>query len=109
MSILIYITLFEITLVGEFGDHFEGDMILTKDQLDNILSPIRNGLIAKNYRWPNKIVPFALSPDHTESQNRMIEDALKKIEAVSCIKFVRRTNQNDYVQIIVSFQLCYKC
>lgn len=78
-------------------------MVLDEYQEEEILSPTRNGLIAKRYVWPNKTVPYVLSPDHKPEHHQMIENALKQIEAVSCIKFVRRTNENDYIQIIVSF------
>lgn len=99
MFVHIYILFY---LVSEFGEQFEGDMILSEQQLDDIISPSRNGLVFNYARWPNKTVYYELSPDHMDYHNNLIEDALKKIEAVSCIKFERRTNQNEYIQIIVN-------
>lgn len=90
-------------IVGEYGDYFEGDMILTEEEIDELLSPARNGLILKAYRWPNKTLPYRLTYEHTKEQRDYIELALRKIETVSCVKFVRQTNQMEYIEITVSF------
>lgn len=96
-----------ILIVGEYGKHFEGDMILNDEQLDAIVSPERNGLILKRFRWRNGVVYYQFSQDHEKKQNDIIVNALKSIEAVSCIRFRQRTNpkQDDYIQIIVTVQL----
>lgn len=86
-----------------YGDYFEGDMVLNEEQIEDLLSPARNGLIKKRYRWTNKTVPYLLSDEHTKEQNDYIELALKAIESVSCIKFVRRTNEEEYIEMNVSF------
>lgn len=78
-------------------------MLLNDDQLDAMYFPTRSGLTEKKYRWPNNIVPYELSPAHTINQQEFIESALRQIESISCIKFVRRTNENDYIEITVSF------
>lgn len=98
------VLLFVFWIVGEYGDHFQGDMVLTEEQRDEISSGISsyNGLIATKYRWPNKTVPYILSPNHSKQQQDYIVLSLKIIESVSCVKFVERTNENDYVQIAVS-------
>lgn len=76
-------------------------MILNQDQLKAIASPtsssLKNGLIDQKYRWPNKTVPYQLSSAHTKEQQDYIEEALRQLEAVSCVKFVRRTNETNYV------------
>lgn len=77
-------------------------MELTAEQLEAIYSPARNGIIDDYYHWPNKTVPYQLSDEHTKEQNDYIELALRTIESVSCVKFVRRTNEYDYVEVTVS-------
>ena len=77
-------------------------MILTEEQMDELFSPARNGLISTKYRWPNKTVPYRLTHEHTREQRDYIELAVRKIESVSCLKFVRQTNQPAYIQITVS-------
>lgn len=52
------------SLKGEnVGGNFQGDMILSKQQIRNLNFTPRNGLINKRYRWPknnegNVIVPY---------------------------------------------------
>lgn len=64
--------------------------------------PNRNGIIASKYRWPNKTVPYQMSSNHTEAQQNYIKLGLRTIEAVSCVKFVRRTNEANFVNMTVS-------
>lgn len=88
--------------MGEYGNYVEGDMILTEEQMDTLYSPARNGLISKSYHWPNKTVYYQLSEKHSQDQRDYIELALRKMESVSCLKFIRRTNQKEYIAITVS-------
>lgn len=93
--------------MGEYGNYVEGDMILTEEQMDTLYSPARNGLISKAKHWPNKTVYYQLSDEHTKEQRDYIELALKKMESVSCLKFVRRTNQNEYIELTAENGGCY--
>lgn len=77
-------------------------MLLSKEQFEELFSPARNGLISTKYRWPNKTIPYQLSMNHTQEQRDHIELALKAIESVSCVKFVRYTNEVNYIEITVS-------
>lgn len=77
-------------------------MHLSKEQFEELFSPARNGLISTKYRWPNKTVPYQLSMNHTQDQRNYIERSLKTIESNSCVKFVRHTNEADYIEITVS-------
>lgn len=88
--------------MGEYGNYVEGDMILTDEQMDTLYSPARNGLKSTLEHWPNKTLYYQLSQEHSQEQRDFIELTLRKMESVSCIKFVRRTNQKSYVQITVS-------
>lgn len=86
-----------------YGDHFEGDLLLSEQQRDAIFrSSSRTGLLNAVYRWPNKTVPYELSPNHTQKDNAILEIALRKIASVSCVKFVRRTHENDYIALTVN-------
>lgn len=93
---------------GLYGDHFEGDMILNREQMLILTAPSmpspRNGLILEKYRWPNKTLIYQLSPDHTNEQNNYIKTALKTIESISRVKFVERTNEEHYVKLFVSVE-----
>lgn len=88
---------------GEYGNHFEGDIAMTPEQLNAIKISSRNGIINTKYRWPNKTVTYRLSPHHSRRQNHMIEHAMQLLEFVSCVKFVERTDEMNYLQFTVSF------
>lgn len=53
----------------EIGGFFEGDMILTEEQMANLRA--RNGLLSTNYRWPNKIVPYVFLPGQLCKHDRI--------------------------------------
>lgn len=86
---------------AEYGDHFEGDMILNDEQLDALTSNTRNGLVSHQYRWPNKTIPYRLSKNHSKVQHDYIQLALETLESVSCIRFVQHTNERDYIHMSV--------
>ncbi|KFB47517.1 AGAP012881-PA-like protein [Anopheles sinensis] len=50
------------------------------------------------YKWPNGVVPYALDNSvFSLTQRNSIESALQEIELVSCVRFVRRTTEKDYI------------
>lgn len=63
----------------------------------------RNGKRSTDYRWPDNTVIYQFESTHTPEEQYKIEMAMKQIEDAtsSCIKFVERTNQNNYVAITV--------
>lgn len=75
-------------------------MELSEEQIDVVFGN-RNALIDEDYRWPNAIVSYELSKNHSAGQNERILKAMKTIESVSCVKFRPRTNETDYVQFKV--------
>lgn len=86
-------------------------MILTPDQLFAIKSGLSslNGLIDTKYRWPNKTLAYILNAELTKEQQDYIGVALKTMESISCVKFVQRTNENDYVEVTVSHMIDINC
>lgn len=89
--------------VGIYGDHFQGDMILTEEQISALFSTTLSGQVSTKYRWPNGIVSYVIESKYTEKERKKLLDAMKDIESVSCIKFVERTTEKDYIEIVVSF------
>lgn len=75
-------------------------MILNQEQMNSLNTRI--GLTDTKYRWQNKTVPYSLAPDNTDEQVKQIKRAIDNLESVSCLKFVERTNENDFIQIYVS-------
>lgn len=77
-------------------------MILNEEQLHGLSTSGRNGVIPEKYRWPNKTIPYQLSANHSKEQQDFIEKGLRTLESVSCLKFVRRTNEKKFVNLTVS-------
>lgn len=89
--------------IESLGGQFEGDMVLDERQKRALLGLEKTGLINTNYRWPNGVVPYVLADGYfTQAQVEQIERGLRAIEDASCIRFVQRTDEANYVEVIVS-------
>ena len=53
----------------------------------------------REYLWLDKIVPYEIRPELTDS-TEMIVKAMKEISTHSCIKFVKRTTQPNWIQFV---------
>lgn len=49
-------------MAEELSGQFEGDIVITPEELDELLSGRggRTGLINERYRWPDNIVPYEI-------------------------------------------------
>ncbi|XP_055679023.1 seminal metalloprotease 1-like [Lutzomyia longipalpis] len=83
----------------EQGDFFEGDMILSDEQLFNIVS--KNVLKDEKFRWPDNTLIYSLSDDFSDEQKSYIKQGLDTIAGVSCVKF-REKNDLDENYVLVS-------
>lgn len=62
----------------------------------------RTGLIDINYRWPDNTVVYEFNTEPFSAAHiEQILQGMREIEAISCIRFKERTNEEDYVQINV--------
>lgn len=71
---------------------FEGDILLAGNMSD------RNAVTTDAALWPDGVIPFVVESSlgrHTAA----IEDAMRGIEAQTCLRFVPRTNQRDYITL----------
>lgn len=80
-------------------------MVLTTDQERMLNGLDRTGLIDLNYRWPNNTVPYVLSDIFNQAQKDYIELGLRELERVSCVHFVTRTDEANFVSVEVSNRL----
>lgn len=99
---MIYLNVTE-TEVTEEGDYFEGDMILTQEQIDLLYNNGgRNGLRDSKFRWPLHEVPYDFDfYKFTQLEISIIMDSMKFLQMVSCVKFVEVTYQTDFLWISV--------
>uniref|UniRef100_A0A182NV53 Metalloendopeptidase n=1 Tax=Anopheles dirus TaxID=7168 RepID=A0A182NV53_9DIPT len=95
-------------LAEELSGQFEGDIVLSEEQERSIRSNQRNGLIATTFRWPGNTVPVMIDEeDFTADQVEHIKRGLRLIETASCIRFVMRSDEEDYVRVIGTGSGCY--
>lgn len=80
---------------GEFGDHFEGDMVLEPNQW-------RNGVPAILLRWPYGTVFYEFADHFNDEHKRYIRDIFNHLESKTCLKFKPRTNEKGYIHVKVS-------
>lgn len=88
--------------IEELSGQFEGDMVLTTDQELMLNGMDRTGLIDTSYRWPNNTVYYILSDIFSQEQKDYIELGMRELERVSCVHFVPRTTEENYVSVEVS-------
>lgn len=92
----------------ELSGKIQGDLDLTDEQIDALFNPnARNGLVNEATRWPDGIVPYIFSNQQDQAQKDYIVKALAVIESVTCIRFVPRTDEVNYVEITGNDSGCH--
>ncbi|XP_021949843.1 zinc metalloproteinase nas-13 [Folsomia candida] len=79
----------------ERGPYMGGDVILPPGM------DIRNGVIGDHLRWPNATLIYSLDRNFTSPELAIISEAMQEIEALTCIRFAPR-NQNETGYIFVA-------
>lgn len=74
---------------------FQGDILIDEGKRSW-------GLPAQNQNWPNGIVPYEFSAAYSFSAENIeaVELGMKTIEENSCVRFIRRTSEINYLNII---------
>ncbi|KAG5673249.1 hypothetical protein PVAND_003312 [Polypedilum vanderplanki] len=90
------------------------DLILTPEQkqlLSNGGRDGRTGTLTLARRWPkigNLVhVPYVISPEFSPSEYKTIIDAKDQFHEYTCIRFVPRTNETDFLNIAPTNEGCY--
>lgn len=92
--------------MDEYGDDFEGDMIIDDETIENLLEKSEKNAPVDAFKvWPTIHIPYVIDGQFAASQEKQIEIAMAKIHNVSCVSFIPRTTENSYVNIIVSNDL----
>ncbi|XP_065090073.1 seminal metalloprotease 1-like [Ochlerotatus camptorhynchus] len=96
-------------LAEELSGQFEGDIILNDAQ--EVALRKRTGVRMPQFIWPNGIVHYEIvERDFDAAQLVAIDDAIKDIERISCVRFVLRapgSTVQDYVRITGSDSGCF--
>jgi len=94
----------------ERSGKFEGDIVLTPEQMDSFVEDYagsRNAILDTRKLWTNKVLYYQTT-GLTTAQVTAVETALAAISAASCVKFQKRTTANaNYVNVVVSNTGCY--
>lgn len=74
-----------------YGDHYDGDILMMEHPNSDF----------KPKPWPNKIIPYKIFRGHTTRERDLIVSSLRTIESLTCVKFVERRSERDYVEVKV--------
>lgn len=84
----------------ELGSYLEGDMLVPSVEG-------RNGLVKTSSRWPNGVVPYVIGPGFSSADQSIIQQAIAEYHSKTCLKFVKRTSEKDYLSIESSQTGCW--
>ncbi|KAK6644309.1 hypothetical protein RUM43_000576 [Polyplax serrata] len=77
---------------------FEGD--IAGVNISDVLSSGRNGIRDMNLRWPGGVIPYVISAQFDSRERGVIAAAFHDYQTKTCIRFVPRTQQRDYIYIL---------
>ncbi|GIY58270.1 zinc metalloproteinase nas-13 [Caerostris extrusa] len=83
-------------------DLYDGDMAAINGPFD----VERNAIPGQNYRWPGAQVPYVIDSSLGGSVPSYVQQAFQNYHSYTCVRFVPRTNQKDYIRIFHG-QGCY--
>uniref|UniRef100_A0A1I8Q5F0 Metalloendopeptidase n=1 Tax=Stomoxys calcitrans TaxID=35570 RepID=A0A1I8Q5F0_STOCA len=86
----------------ELGSYLEGDILVPKQGVI-----MKNGLTTQSSRWPQGIVPFEIRGNFNAKDMAVIEHAIDEYHSRTCIRFVPRTSETDYISIVSGNSGCW--
>ncbi|XP_073820038.1 hatching enzyme 1.2-like [Musca autumnalis] len=86
----------------ELGPYLEGDILMPQTSVI-----LKNGLVSTATRWPNGIVPYEIGAHFQRRDLQMIRNAIREYHRRTCILFVPRTTEKDYISIVNGKSGCW--
>jgi len=81
---------------------FEGDIVLDRKTADIVSGNNRFDAVKSDTRkWTGAVVPYIFASNFESSRRRVVEEAIAEYNKYTCIRWVPRTNQRNYVKFIV--------
>nr|CAH0102894.1 unnamed protein product [Daphnia galeata] len=77
---------------------FGGDIKLTER---------KNALMSSRARWPTARIPYVLASNYTPRQREIIAIAMATYHNLTCIRFVPRTTERNYIRIKKTGEGCW--
>merc|ERR1712013_116260 len=88
------------------------DLVMEEKELEGAETEARlnpqpkNGLSKLTYHWPNGVVPYTIDAAFTSTERAAIASGIEHIHENSCIRFVERNGEADYLDIIPGGGCC---
>ncbi|KAI9559341.1 hypothetical protein GHT06_016130 [Daphnia sinensis] len=67
----------------------------------------KNVILGSSYRWPKAIIPYVISDEYDTDQRQIIAFAMSTYHNNTCIRFVPRTCETNYIRIYKSGRGCW--
>ncbi|XP_071548913.1 hatching enzyme 1.2-like [Panulirus ornatus] len=90
----------------ELAKLFQGDIsLMTLDEYYELVQPsetarFRNAMMNLDERWVNGVIPYVISGTYEKKERAIIAAAMRNYHDQTCIRFVPRTGERDYIHII---------
>ncbi|XP_049280522.1 astacin-like [Anopheles funestus] len=86
-----------------FGYYYQGDILLRPGKKNRFAITS-----STNYDvWPNATVPYEIEADFTDEETETLLAAFAQFESSTCVRFVQRTDESEYVTIKNNGEGCY--
>nr|QNH72412.1 toxin candidate TRINITY_DN1936_c0_g1_i1 [Isarachnanthus nocturnus] len=91
------------------GDLFEGDIVMDESLRASVLGDDskRDSVRDETYLWGDGYVPFELSDELSDDTKDVFHRAVDDFNTHTCIRFVPRTTEVDFLFIFPNASLCY--
>ncbi len=105
-----------VTLGQQFhlkqGELFEGDLKISEDTVRKFysfgdLSVGKRSVTSDANLWVNKVVPYTYDSSLATTVRNTIRDAMDHWEDKTCLRFIQRNSQKDYIYFTDSDDNCY--
>lgn len=97
----------QLTNLPKNDELFEGDIVMDNRLRDAVLGISKKSVMKeKRIKWPNGVLVYDVDPKFFKKGKELLSEAIKEFEARTCIKFKKRTNEEDYVYYTSETDVC---
>ncbi|XP_026331532.1 astacin-like [Hyposmocoma kahamanoa] len=97
----------------ENSGKYQGDIVLTEEDIEDMVTAFseedftpKNGIQNSNRLWPGRNIVFQFA-GHTANNQNLIRGVMTMYHDRTCIRFVQRGSQRDFVRITDQSNGCY--
>nr|NP_001071840.1 Tolloid protein [Ciona intestinalis]BAE06735.1 Tolloid [Ciona intestinalis] len=79
-----------------------------RQRAEEVFKRTRRAATARQERkWPHGVIPYTISANFTGSQRAMFKQAMRHWEGQTCLTFIERTNEDNYIRF--TYRPCGCC